>query len=734
MVASVGSISVDLAVRSSKFESDFRKAGATVEKESARMAAATKRASGVIGGLFTGIATGAALAGVASLSGALAKAGKALRDFDDIADTSRTLGLTTKAFQTLGFAALEAGVSQEKLNSSLGIFAKNVGLAKTGQGALVAGLKELNPELLRNIVNADSQAERLNIVADAMQRAGSATERAALATTIFGKGGLEMVRILEKGAAGLGDFAKRAEALGIIVPDDVIQRAGQLADQLDIITKAVDINLSVALAELGPILVAAAGGMLQFATDIRGTSAAISALVSSPSWKTFTNFINSPGGIGASLVEGGVLDKIRDAIVGRAVPEIEADIAKLKTQILDLIYTARREAGEGGILHGIAGRMNAEAIADAKQQLAELEAELEEAGGAAVDAGESGQQAFDRFGNAVGGSTEKVEDLDAAINGLDDKLVTINVRTVQTSGGPVNVTSFGGNSSIPTNPLTNPIGSKPGKFIDPLGGYDTFASGGYTGNAPSDRIAGVVHGGEFVFDADSTKAIGADNLEAIRKGVRGYATGGAVGTATTLTGGQSVLSMIEDNTYEAMMELRRIIPYLDTLVTDEQATLAAIRDLQGSIGGLGRAMSSPSFGGSGGSVSGGTSSSGGGFGGGSSMENPFRYVGGVFYPGSGGFDWRNYNAFQGGFQQQRTGLDGFAAGGIAYEPSIFGEAGPEAAVPLISGKIPVEIKGSGGSGTVHVHYHAAQGNPEPSPRAMMEMQDRVRQTLRANPI
>lgn len=55
-----------------------------------------------------------------------------------------------------------------------------------------------------------------------------------------------------------------------------------------------------------------------------------------------------------------------------------------------------------------------------------------------------------------------------------------------------------------------------------------FAQGGYTGHAPADRIAGVVHGQEFVFDAQSTRAIGVDNLEAMRRGVRGFADGGFV--------------------------------------------------------------------------------------------------------------------------------------------------------------------------------------------------------------
>jgi hypothetical protein len=281
---------------------------------------------------------------------------------------------------------------------------------------------------------------------------------------------------------------------------------------------------------------------------------------------------------------------------------------------------------------------------------------------------------------------------------------------VQTPSGPIGVTSFGGNNSIPTNPLSNPLGgasSSPSR--DPLAYYPTFDSGGYTGNAPSDRVAGVVHGGEFVFDSESTKKIGASNLEAIRKGVRGYETGGAVGTVATLTGGADVLSMIESNTYLGLMELRRVIPYLDTLVTDEQATLAAIRELQDGISDVGRAVSS-------------AASS-------SAMMGPYSPQSGIT-PGNASW-YGGRSSIQ---QNDTSGLyQSYASGGVAYEPSIFGEAGPEAAVPLISGKIPVEIKG-GGAGAMHVHYHAAPGNPDPSPRAMMEMQDRVRQTLRANPL
>ncbi|UOF80388.1 tail tape measure [Caudoviricetes sp.] len=45
-----------------------------------------------------------------------------------------------------------------------------------------------------------------------------------------------------------------------------------------------------------------------------------------------------------------------------------------------------------------------------------------------------------------------------------------------------------------------------------------FKTGGYTGNMGPNDVAGVVHGREYVFDANSTSRIGVENLEAMRKG------------------------------------------------------------------------------------------------------------------------------------------------------------------------------------------------------------------------
>ncbi|KPF47065.1 phage tail length tape measure family protein [Rhizobium sp. AAP43] len=62
-----------------------------------------------------------------------------------------------------------------------------------------------------------------------------------------------------------------------------------------------------------------------------------------------------------------------------------------------------------------------------------------------------------------------------------------------------------------------------GGFLSSI--FRGFAGGGYTGNGGKYEPAGIVHKGEYVFDAEATRRIGAGNL----KRLAGYAKGGLVG-------------------------------------------------------------------------------------------------------------------------------------------------------------------------------------------------------------
>lgn len=81
----------------------------------------------------------------------------------------------------------------------------------------------------------------------------------------------------------------------------------------------------------------------------------------------------------------------------------------------------------------------------------------------------------------------------------------------------VSLASFGANAAPATAGIASTVG-----FSSSLSaiGMAGFMKGGYTGNGAVDEVAGAVHGREYVMDAASTKAIGVDNLDALRSGAK----------------------------------------------------------------------------------------------------------------------------------------------------------------------------------------------------------------------
>lgn len=148
-------------------------------------------------------------------------------------------------------------------------------------------------------------------------------------------------------------------------------------------------------------------------------------------------------------------------------------------------------------------KLELESVEEAQENLAtraeEWRSTLQEASSAFVKDLLAGKSAADALSNALGGIADKLLDLalEQAFAGL-----------------------FGDGFGV----------AKGGGFLSKLLG---FAEGGYTGNGGKYTPAGVVHKGEYVLDADTTRKIGVKNLDALRANLRGYANGGLVGRPST---------------------------------------------------------------------------------------------------------------------------------------------------------------------------------------------------------
>ncbi len=155
----------------------------------------------------------------------------------------------------------------------------------------------------------------------------------------------------------------------------------------------------------------------------------------------------------------------------------------------------------------------AQASSDAQR----LAASQDEARQSGEDMASLGKDVLGGFISDIRNGTSATEALGNALDKVADKLIDMALNAAfSTSGG-------GGI-----------LGSLLGAFTGGLGAPGAggvYADGGYTGRGGKYQPAGTVHKGEFVFDAAATRRIGPRNLEAIRRGMQGYAEGGLVGPA-----------------------------------------------------------------------------------------------------------------------------------------------------------------------------------------------------------
>jgi hypothetical protein len=197
-------VKADQAIREtnklSKALDKLEKEGDGVAKSFKKVDSSTKKLSGDFAKL-KGIITGAA---IAALAKQLINFGKSALDAaDKVQKLASTTGLGVEAFQELSHAMSVGGVSSSQFEQNMIAFVKRVGEARVGMGPLNTGLKNLNSELLESIKNSTSQEQAFDLLANAMEEAGSATERAALANAAFGRSGVQMTTAMKDGSVAI---------------------------------------------------------------------------------------------------------------------------------------------------------------------------------------------------------------------------------------------------------------------------------------------------------------------------------------------------------------------------------------------------------------------------------------------------------------------------------------------------------------------------------------------------
>jgi uncharacterized membrane protein YgcG len=167
----------------------------------------------------------ASLAGALS-AGAFVAAGKAALNYaDKIGKVSQKVGMTTEELSGLNYAAKLSDVSIGQLQSSLGIMARKMGDSADSFQALGVSLRNTD-----GTMRGTNQV--LMDVADKFARMPDGVQKSQWALELFGRSGLDLIPLLNGGAAGISAMTEQARMFGVVVSQDAARGAEQFNDNI----------------------------------------------------------------------------------------------------------------------------------------------------------------------------------------------------------------------------------------------------------------------------------------------------------------------------------------------------------------------------------------------------------------------------------------------------------------------------------------------------------------------
>jgi hypothetical protein len=157
---------------------------------------------------------------------------------EQVQEQAAALGVTTDAYQELSFAASRYGIDAEKITVILSKLAVD-------QKAIADGNKEAAETYAMLGLSVEEVArakpeELFALLADGFGKVTSASDRLAIASTLFGdRIAGSLLPMLAGGSAGLRAMADEAHALGIVMSEEAIARSNEFNDQVEILTGVV---------------------------------------------------------------------------------------------------------------------------------------------------------------------------------------------------------------------------------------------------------------------------------------------------------------------------------------------------------------------------------------------------------------------------------------------------------------------------------------------------------------
>lgn len=192
-------------------------------------------ASTLASGAKTVVAAGAAIGAAATAAGTaiygIAKS--AAGTTDEIDKMSQKIGISREEYQELAFVCSQSGTDVNKLQGGMKTLTNSIDSAVNGGKTATAMFDKLGISVKNADGSVRSQEEVLNDAVRAMQGMEDGTEKAAIATDLFGKAGTELMPLLNSEAGSFDEMRQQAHDLGLVLSDEAVDAGVHLTDTID---------------------------------------------------------------------------------------------------------------------------------------------------------------------------------------------------------------------------------------------------------------------------------------------------------------------------------------------------------------------------------------------------------------------------------------------------------------------------------------------------------------------
>lgn len=245
-MTTVGTLSVDLIAQTASFNSNIEKAARNLNSQTAKMNSALGKVSKNIAMMRAeaeGLALGLAIKGAANF------VKQQLDMVGSLGEVAQQLGVTTRDLQVYREIGAQVGVTQEDMDRGLQKLTLSIGKASLGAKGQGDAFAQLGISVRNSSGQIKTAGQILPEIADGLSRIKDPAQRAAMEVAIFGKAGQKLDTVLTGGAKSIEAATRRAEELGLIIGDDLVQAADSAADSIDGMNRQLSANIATAVTK-----------------------------------------------------------------------------------------------------------------------------------------------------------------------------------------------------------------------------------------------------------------------------------------------------------------------------------------------------------------------------------------------------------------------------------------------------------------------------------------------------